>query len=71
MFIVTDYTRATPYRMLSEDIKDVGDIVIGITGKEEDGIKAMKIASEMGFGGIHTDNWYRIECVEEKERSSS
>jgi hypothetical protein len=69
MFIITGYTTATPYRVGVTHLRDVGDIVVGITGKEEDRLKAIIIASEMGNGGIYTANWYRIERVEKKERS--
>lgn len=34
MFVVRDWTRNPPYTMVSNDVKDVRDIVIGITGDE-------------------------------------
>lgn len=62
MFRITDYTKATPVRMLTNNVSDIRDIVIGITGRESDGAKAEMVAGDMGFGGIYTDIWYRIEC---------
>lgn len=34
MFVVRDWTRNPSYTMVSNDVKDVRDIVIGITGNE-------------------------------------
>ena len=34
MFVVRDWTRNPSYTMVSNDVKDVRDIVIGITGDE-------------------------------------
>ena len=35
MFVVRDWTRNPSYTMVSNDVKDVRDIVIGITGDED------------------------------------
>lgn len=70
MFIVTNYSMKQhipmKYRASKlNDIKDVIDMVIGITGDEQDGVEAGVIASNMKFGDIHSARRYRIECVKE------
>ena len=64
MFIVKNMVDpiGTEYYVLN-DIEEVGDVVIGITGDEKDGKKAMLVASEMRFGGLYTDKRWRLECV--------
>ena len=42
MFVVRDWTRNPSYTMVSNDVKDVRDIVIGITGDETIGGSCMK-----------------------------
>lgn len=44
------------------DVKDVGDIVIGVTGKIEEGEKAERIAGLMNFGDIYISKEYFI-CI--------
>ena len=67
-FIVTD--NATKKETRLNDIKDVGDVVIGITGSDEDGRVASTKAANMKFGDIHTDEKYSIKCVKESLKES-
>lgn len=50
MFIVKDCTRNPPYTTASNDIKDVRDIVIGITGNERIGDHVLLHLGHMTFG---------------------
>ena len=70
MFIVTNYSmkQHIPMKYRTNklnDIKDLIDMIIGITGDEQKGIEAGVIASNMKFGDIHSARSYRIECVRE------
>lgn len=68
MFIITDNTKTTPYVYESNDIKDVGDIIIGITGMQEEGRQAQRICSNMAFGDrFATSRGYEIECKQKIE----
>ena len=50
MFIVKDCTRNPPYTMVSNDAKNVRDIVIGITGDEMVGDHVLLHLGHMTFG---------------------
>lgn len=68
MFVVTDCTRKPPYRMNSSDVKDVQDIVLGISGSEEIADAALRHASEMHFGDSYVFSPYFIlDCIKENK----
>ena len=64
VFIVKDRT-AVPYReTLSNDVKTVADIIIGITGDENAEKNILPKLGDMGFGDTITDDpRYTITCV--------
>lgn len=47
------------------DIKDLGDAVVGITGEECIGSDAITIAGCMRIGDVFKSDLYTIECVRE------
>lgn len=63
MFLVKDCTRTPPYTMVSNDIKDVRDIVIGITGDETIGDHVLLHLGHMTFGDTLGWGPYIIKCV--------
>ena len=68
MFIVKDWTRTPPYTMVSNDIKDVRDIVIGITGDEAIGDHVLLHLGHMIFGQFLV--WgqsFVIKCVSDED----
>lgn len=67
-FVVTDNTTKKETKL--NDTKDVGDVVIGITGKEDDGNTASNKAANMKFGDSHSDGKYSIKCVRESLNES-
>lgn len=52
MFVVRDWTRNPSYTMVSNDVKDVRDIVIGITGDETIGDHVLLHLGDMIFWTI-------------------
>lgn len=52
-------------RMLCNDIDTLGDIALGITGKETDYVKVTHIAGEMNFGDAFITENYAIYCFED------
>ena len=72
MFILTDCTTAEcPIKKyVLNDITDIGDIVIGITGREDIANKAMHDASNMIFGDTIINNpYYILDCVMKGENN--
>jgi len=66
MFLLTDYTSKPAKIYKKNDIKDVADIVIGITGCEEEGYKVETFCGDMHFGDSHISRCgYTIDCVKE------
>ena len=62
MFIVTELKTGRKTR--TNDINDLADIVIGITGAPEDGWAAVRVAGNMKWGDKADDGEvYSIECV--------
>ena len=49
----------------TNDIKDLADIVIGITGDPLDGLKIEHVAGWMQYGEKFVTKNYRIECRKE------
>lgn len=58
MFVVRDWTRNPSYTMVSNDVKDVRDIVIGITGDETIGDHVLLHLGHMIFGQFLV--WVRL-----------
>lgn len=64
MFVVRDWTRNPSYTMVSNDVKDVRDIVIGITGDETIGDHVLlHLGHSMGM----TDNQYKGMLLDQLE----
>lgn len=53
------------------DVKDLNDIVVGITGNSEEGAKAEAIAGRMNFGDMFIGTDYRIKCYMETNQNGS
>lgn len=68
MFLVTDLTDARNITTQSNDIKDVGDIIIGITGDPDAGSGIQAIAGHMQFGDEFVSrSRFKVCCVKENE----
>jgi hypothetical protein len=68
MFIVKDCTRNPPYTMVSNDAKNVRDIVIGITGDEMIGDHVLLHLRHMTFGQFLVwGQLFIIECVPDED----
>lgn len=65
MFVVSEHTPSGWMPTRTNDIKDVYDIVLGITGRESEAVRAEEFASDMGFGGQYIATWWKLECVKE------
>lgn len=66
MFVVTDHTYKPCKKYEVNDIKTVADIVVGITGNEEDGLKVEILCGDMYFGDTHISRaGYTVDCVRE------
>ena len=49
----------------TNNIRDIYDIVLNITGNEKEAQWATETASDMGFGGQYERSRYKLECVGE------
>ena len=68
MFLVTDLTNTLPITAMVNDIKDIGDIIIGITGDTDTGNSVQVIAGHMGFGDeFISQSHFTIHCITEAE----
>lgn len=66
MFVISDLTRnATLNQMSTNNIRDIYDIVLGITGSESLAERAIQVASDMCFDDIHYFSEFKIECRKE------
>ena len=64
MFKITDYTIRPPRITISNDVKDVADIVLGISGSEEIASKVLRYIGCMQFGDTIIENSYCIiDCI--------
>lgn len=63
MFLVIDMTEMPSSTTRLNDIKDVRDVVVGITGSVEDGNAAYDAASNMRFGDKFCQPFFEIHCV--------
>ncbi len=72
MFLVTDLSERFPHASKIHDTKDVGDIVVGITGSTSTGRTAEVIAANMGFGDEFVcPGSFKLRCVPEDESVAS
>lgn len=68
MYLLTDLTNKYPHTTQLNDVKDVGDVVIGITGNAAIGRTAELIASNMSFGSEFTCvDTFRLRCVDDDD----
>lgn len=70
MFIITDNTRKNPSQYRVNDINTGADIILGITGEEQDYQEAAKIMGNMRFGDNHISDKYTINCVREGQNET-
>lgn len=64
MFIIKDCTRNPSHTIVSNDVKDVRDIIIGITGDETIGDHVLRQVGDMSFGDVLIGcPYYIIDCV--------
>lgn len=71
MFIISK-VNASGYRAeqtITNNIRDIYDIVLNITGDEKEALYAMELASDMGFGGQYERHGYFLECVRNEKDS--
>ena len=68
MFILTDCTRPTPQNIVCNDVKDLRDIVLGITDDDTIADAAYNAVCNMTFGDSYMVNpLFAIECVQDHE----
>ena len=68
MFLVTDLTHKYPRTTQLNDTKDVGDVIVGITGNTAAGRTAELIAANMQFGNECTcADTFRMRCVQNND----
>ena len=65
MFKITDYSNKRTGTVISNDIKDIGDIVLSITNSEEEKERAIRIMGTMHFDDIYSAKLFHITCVRE------
>ena len=64
MYKITDYTIRPPRITISNDVKDVADIVLGISGSEEIASKVLRYIGCMQFSDTIIENPYCIiDCI--------
>ena len=64
MFIISEFTNGKSTRYYANDITTAADIILGITGKKNDYIDAIKAMSDMKFGDKYISSAYVINCIE-------
>ena len=71
MFIVKDLTGEIPFRHHTNDSETAADIVLGMTGEQNDYNNALTVMSTMNFGDVFISKsrggTYSIECVTDEE----
>ena len=65
MFIITDPTGNFPFRSHCNDIDTAADIIMGITGVDQDYEDSAKVMSNMRFGDTYIHARYVIECIKD------
>ena len=65
MFIISESNPSGYAAMQTKtnNIRDIYDIILNITGNEKEALWAMETAADMGFGGQYERNRYKLECV--------
>ena len=68
MFILTDCTRPTPQDIVCNDVKDLRDIVLGITDDDTIADATYNAVCNMTFGDSYMVNpLFAIDCVRDHE----
>lgn len=49
----------------TNNIRDIYNIVLNITGNQKEAQWALETAGDMGFGGQYERSRYKLECVRE------
>ena len=64
MFIISEANPCGYHAMQTKtnNIRDVYDIVLNITGSEKEALWASETAADMGFGGRYERARYLLEC---------
>ena len=67
MFIISEANPLgyTKMQTKTNNIRDIYDIVLNITGSEREAKWATETAGDMGFGGQYVRSRYKLECVRE------
>lgn len=65
MFIISESNPLGYAKMQTKtnNIRDIYDIVLNITGDEKEAMWATETAGYMGFGGQYERARYKLECV--------
>ena len=65
MFIISESNPSgyTKMQTKTNNIRDIYDIVLNITGDGKEAKWATETAGDMGFGGQYERKMYKIECV--------
>ena len=63
MFKITDYSNKRTETVITNDINDAGDIILGITDSEEEKERAIRIMGTMHFDDIYGAKLFHITCV--------
>lgn len=72
MFVVTDCTVSPSKKYTLNDTKDVADLVLGITGRDDLSALALRSAARMGFGDTIIESPYVIiDCVHDPDQAQS
>ena len=67
MFVISE-ANPSGYRSMrteTNNIRDIYDIILNITGSESEAKLAVEAAGDMGFGGQYERARYLLECVRE------
>lgn len=67
MFIISEANPSGYARLQTKtnNIKDIYDIVLNITGDEKEAKRAIELASDIKIGGQYERARYKIECVKD------
>lgn len=65
MFIISEANSLGYAKMQTKtnNIRDIYDIVLNITGDEKEAMWATETAGDMRFGGQYESSRYKLECV--------
>ena len=67
MFIISENNPSgySKRQTKTNNIRDIFDIVLNITGNEKEALWALETAGDMGIGGQYERSRYKLECVGE------